>query len=71
VAGESELMRVVVVDAVASSGRILLEALAQHRYIDHVISVGDPSLALATSGLRVEVVKTQKHGGISQTLPEC
>ena len=36
-------MRVVVVDAVASSGRSLLEALAQHRYIDHVISVGDPS----------------------------
>jgi len=50
-------MRVVVVDAFASSGRSLLEALAQHPYIDQVISVGDPSLALAKTELHVDFVK--------------
>jgi nucleoside-diphosphate-sugar epimerase len=51
-------MRVVVVDAVASSGRSLLEALAQHRYIDHVISVGNPSRSTVKADLDVEVANS-------------
>jgi nucleoside-diphosphate-sugar epimerase len=59
-------MRVVVVDAHASSGRALLEAMAQHKFIDHVVSVGGSSRSITHSDLDIEISVPERGDDFSE-----